>query len=113
VRGVGIDVLDIDRFERAIEKRPGLVTRLFAQSEIDACSKSSRPARHLAARFCAKEAAVKALSLQGVQLSDLVVEGGFGQTPRIRLAQSGADLGEVHLSLSHERGLASAVVVAA
>jgi holo-[acyl-carrier protein] synthase len=112
MRGIGIDVLDVDRFEQAINKRPGLVNRLFAESEIHACSESARPARHLAARFCAKEAAVKALSLKRVPLKDLVVEGGFGVAPKLTLASAHGDLGEVHVSLTHERGLAAAVVMA-
>lgn len=112
MRGIGIDVLDVDRFEAAIEKRPGLVTRLFADSEVEACSKSSRPARHLAARFCAKEAAIKALSLKGVPVRDIVVEGGFGTQPRLRLDSVHGELGEAHLSLTHDRSMAAAVVVA-
>lgn len=112
MRGIGIDVIDVDRFEAAIEKRPGLVQRLFAESEIEACAKSARPARHLAARFCAKEAAVKALSLKGVPLRDVVVVGGFGSQPSLRLDSAHCELGEAHLSLTHERGTAAAVVVA-
>lgn len=113
MRGIGIDVVDVDRFERAIEKRPGLVARLFADSEIAACANSARPARHLAARFCAKEAAVKALSLKGVPIREVIVAGGFGTAPTLELAPGFGDIGETHLSLTHERGLAAAVVVAA
>jgi holo-[acyl-carrier protein] synthase len=112
VRGIGIDVLDVDRFEQAITRRPGLITRLFADAEIESCARSARPARHLAARFCAKEAAVKALSLSGIPLRDLVVEGGFGVSPKLTIAPEHGDFGEVHVSISHERGMAAAVVMA-
>ena len=53
--GIGIDVVDIVRFERSITRTPALVERLFAESERD------RPARSLAARFAAKESLIKAL----------------------------------------------------
>lgn len=112
MRGIGIDVLDVDRFEAAIDKRPGLIERLFADSEIESCARSSRPARHLAARLCAKEAAVKALSLKGVPLRDIVVVGGFGTRPSLRLDPQHGHIGEAHLSITHERGTAAAVVVA-
>ena len=53
--GIGIDVVDIARFERSIARTPALVERLFAESE------RGRPARSLAARFAAKESLIKAL----------------------------------------------------
>lgn len=108
VRGVGIDLVDVDRFERAIEARPGLLKRLFADSELEACERSARPARHLAARFCAKEAAVKALDLRGVPLRELVVSGGFGIRPAISVPGAG----NLSVSLTHERSMAAAVVIA-
>ena len=55
IAGIGIDVVDILRFERSIARTPRLIDRLFAESERD------RPARSLAARFAAKEALIKAL----------------------------------------------------
>ncbi len=113
MRGIGIDVLDVDRFEAAIAKRPGLVKRLFADSEVEACSRSSRPARHLAARFCAKEAAIKAFSLEGIAVRDIVVEGGFGKQPTLSIRSAQSELWEAHVSLTHDRNIAAAVVVAA
>ncbi|MGH3703259.1 MAG: holo-ACP synthase, partial [Agromyces sp.] len=55
IAGIGIDVVDIARFERSLIRTPALRERLFAESERD------RPARSLAARFAAKEALIKAL----------------------------------------------------
>ena len=56
--GVGIDLLEIDRLERALARRPRLAARLFTDGERAAVADVPRPARHLAARFCAKEAVV-------------------------------------------------------
>ena len=61
VPALGIDLIEIDRVERALERRPRLADRLFRPGELDACRDRARPARHLAARFAAKEAAIKAL----------------------------------------------------
>ena len=59
--GVGIDLLEIRRLEEALERRPPLAQRLFTEGELAYAGARRRPARHLAARFAAKEAAVKAL----------------------------------------------------
>ncbi|HKQ18031.1 MAG TPA: 4'-phosphopantetheinyl transferase superfamily protein, partial [Solirubrobacterales bacterium] len=61
VAALGIDLIEIDRVERALERRPRLAERLFRRGELAACANRARPGRHLAARFAAKEAAIKAL----------------------------------------------------
>lgn len=110
--GIGIDVVDIARFERSILRTPALVDRLFAESERD------RPARSLAARFAAKESLIKALGGHAViRWHDMRVVQDAEGNPEFEL--SGAlrhhvrDLGidRVHLSMSHDAGLASAFVV--
>ena len=62
--GVGIDLLEIDRLERALARRPRLAARLFTDDERAYAAERARPAQHLAARFCAKEAVAKALALE-------------------------------------------------
>ncbi|MGG7377378.1 holo-ACP synthase, partial [Escherichia coli] len=52
--GIGLDLLDIERLERALERRPRLAQRLFSEQELEYAARHARPARHLAARFCAK-----------------------------------------------------------
>ena len=52
--GVGIDLLDVARLERALERRPRLAERLFTESERYYAEGKAHPGRHLAARFCAK-----------------------------------------------------------
>jgi holo-[acyl-carrier protein] synthase len=61
---VGSDPLEIERLERALERRPRLAERLFADGERAYAETRTRPAMHLAARFCAKEAVAKGLSLR-------------------------------------------------
>ena len=104
--GVGIDLLEIERLERALDRRPRLAERLFTERERAYAAARGRPGQHLAARFCAKEAVAKALRLQAWSWQDIEVLEG----PELVLhgAQAGAD---VELSLTHSRGMAGAVAV--
>ena len=63
MHGVGIDLLEIERLERALERRPALAARLFTDAERAYARAARAPGQHLAARFCAKEAVAKALGL--------------------------------------------------
>ena len=112
--GLGIDLLEIERIERALERRPNLARRLFTEGELAFCMSKARPARHLAARFCAKEATVKALDLSGCPLKEIEITGGGSQAPKVSLhgsARAAAnDLGvAVVISLTHNRHSAAAV----
>jgi len=111
--GVGIDVVDIARFERQLERAPGLRQRLFTEAE------QALPARSLAARFAAKEAVAKALGAPvGLRWTDVTVVRQDGGAPRLdvigtvaaRAQQLGVE--RFHVSLSHDAGIASAVVIA-
>ena len=113
--GVGIDLIEIARLERALERRPRLAARLFTEDELAYARDRARPGRHLAARFAAKEAVVKALGLRGGGLRQIEILAG--KPPRVRLtgeAEQAAREREVELqiSLSHSRELATAVAVA-
>ena len=111
--GVGVDVVDIARFQATLERTPALLERVFTPRE------RTLPLASLAARFAAKEAVGKALGNPGdLSWQDaevcaeangrpyLVVTGG--------VAERAAELGVAHwhLSLSHDAGIASAMVVA-
>lgn len=113
--GIGIDLIDIDRFERALARRPRLRERLFTATELDYADTRAHPAQHLAARFCAKEAVAKSLGLAGWSFND--VEVLAGQPPSVRLAgraeERARDLGvSVLVSLTHDRRTAAAVACA-
>ncbi len=110
--GVGIDLLEIERLERALERRPRLAERLFTDAERLYAAQRARPARHLAARFCAKEAVAKALALRAWSPRDVEVVMGDDGAPRVALHGALAGRGPVAISLTHERDLAGAVALA-
>jgi holo-[acyl-carrier protein] synthase len=114
--GVGIDLIEVERLERALARRPRLADRVFRPAELEFANGKARPGRHLAARFAAKEAALKALGLGGLGLRDVEVTGGGAGPPALRLHGRAAErAGELELelgvSLTHSRELAAAVVV--
>ena len=113
---VGIDLLEIDRIERALERRPRLADRLFTGSERAYASRQARPGQHLAARFCAKEAATKALGLSVLRPLEIEVESLSDGSPQLRLSGTAAERAD-HLglqlgcSLTHSKLTAGAIVV--
>jgi holo-[acyl-carrier protein] synthase len=114
---VGIDLLEIARLERALERRPRLAERLFTEAERRYAAGRARPGQHLAARFCAKEAVAKALGLEAWSFRDVEVVATAtapGVTLRGAAAERAAALGvEVRISLTHTRTDAGAVAIAA
>ena len=112
VVGVGIDVVDIERFGASLERTPGLAERLFTPAEAQLRLAS------LAARFAAKEALAKALGAPiGLAWQDAEIrteETGrpwFEMSGTVRARAEELGVGHVHVSLSHDAGIASAVVV--
>jgi holo-[acyl-carrier protein] synthase len=110
--GVGIDVCDVDRFAEAVQRTPALVRRLFTPAEAE------RPIASQAARFAAKEALAKALGApSGMSWLDAEVITDDHGRPAFKIIGTVADraaalgVGTIHLSLSHDAGIASAVVV--
>jgi len=112
--GVGIDLIEIERLERALARRPRLAERLFTAEELAYARARARPGRHLAARFAAKEAVIKALGLKGFGLGEIEIVAGEPPRARLhgRIAQA-AKGREVMISLTHARETAAAVAVAA
>ena len=116
--GIGVDVVDLARFERALSRTPNLKSRLFADAEL-VSGERVLALRSLAGRFAAKEALIKALGESaGIRWHHMqVVSDGHGN-PSFRLtdaaARVAADRGvtAVHLSMSHDAGVAIAYVVA-
>lgn len=111
--GVGIDVVDIARFGQTLARTPALLTRLFTADEADL------PLASLAARFAAKEALAKSLGAPvGMRWTDASVVRGPGRRPAFELVGTVAaevdalGVRTLHLSMSHDAGIASAVVVA-
>ncbi|MFI8632452.1 holo-ACP synthase [Microbacterium sp. NPDC077663] len=111
--GIGVDLVDIPRFEQSIARTPKLMQRLFTTAE-----QSLKP-HSLAARYAAKEALIKALGgSDGVHWTDIEVASEPSGRPVFALSGetaatvAGRGITAVHLSLSHDAGLATAYVVA-
>jgi holo-[acyl-carrier protein] synthase len=111
--GIGVDVVEIARLERALSRTPALALRLFADSE------RGLPVASLAARFAAKEATAKALGAPpGLAWIDVQVRRDDSGRPELAVsgtvAQAAQALGvsRWHLSLSHDAGVSVAMVVA-
>lgn len=111
--GVGIDVVDVERFGQTLQRTPRLVERLFTDAE------RGLPLASLAARFAAKEALAKALGAPaGLHWVDATVRKDDSGRPHLEVTGTVAARAELlgvaalHVSLSHDAGIASAVVVA-
>ena len=115
MEGVGIDLLEIERLERALERRPRLAERVFTEAERAYAAARARPGVHLAARFCAKEAVAKALGMTAWSWRDVEVVS-TGAAPELRLsgavAARAAALGvRASISLTHTDTTAAAVAL--
>jgi holo-[acyl-carrier protein] synthase len=117
--GVGLDVVHVKRLEKWIDN-PGLLDRFFHPDELELTRSRGRGAAlSLAARFAAKEAFGKALGtgLLGIVLKDILVINSHNGKPELRLfgtalaALERAGASRVHVSLTHERDNALALVV--
>jgi len=121
VAGLGVDIVEIQRFSKVLERRPRIKERLFSEAERAYCEGKSRPETHYALRFAAKEAILKTLGtgFAGIRFRDVEVTHDQKGKPIPILAgkaQERADeLGivELHLSLSytHATAIASAVAI--
>ncbi|MCJ1715608.1 holo-ACP synthase [Microbacterium sp. M1A1_1b] len=115
--GIGVDVVDLQRFERVLTRTPAMRTRLFTPAE-QVRDGEPRPVASLAARFAAKEALIKAFgSSAGLSWQDLEVVSDDQRNPSLTLRGQAQQVAgargvmSVHLSLSHDGGIATAFVV--
>jgi len=116
---VGIDVVLVERFARALGRTPLLADRLFTDGERYTPSGNPRSPESLAARFAAKEAVAKALGAPaGLSWHDCEIVTDPDGRPWLTVAGTVATaavergINRWHLSLSHDGGIASAMVVA-
>jgi holo-[acyl-carrier protein] synthase len=110
--GIGVDVVDLTRFERAAQRTPALLTRLFTEAE------RTLPLHSLAGRFAAKEALIKAIGdSTGVRWHDMEVISNTLGNPSFVLHNAVASIVQaigvdsIHLSMSHDAGIAVAYVI--
>ena len=110
IYGIGVDVVDIERFKSSLQRTPGLLEKLFTNNE------KTKSIHSLAARFAAKEALAKAMgvgtSLSWLEAEVVNLESGkpiFLFHGKVAEFLTGIN---VNLSLSHDAGIASAIVIA-
>src|SRR5256886_14615511 len=116
---VGIDVVLVERFARALGRTPLLADGLFTEAERTTPSGNPRSPESLAARFAAKEAVAKALGApSGLHWHDCEIVADPDGRPwltvsgTVAAASAEREINRWHLSLSHDGGIASAMVVA-
>lgn len=109
---IGVDIEDIDRFENKSEE---FLNRVFTPLELDYCNKFSAPKSHLAARFCAKEAVVKALTalnVLNISYNEIEIFHNKNKCPQIRILKDLKKNIKFQVSLSHDHSKAIAFVTA-
>jgi holo-[acyl-carrier protein] synthase len=121
IKGLGVDIVEIDRMRGALERHPRMKERIFSAAERAYCDKRNKPEVHYALRFAAKEAVLKALGtgFAGMSFQDVEVvrDAGGRPSPKLhgRAAEVAEEIGvvEMHLSLSytHTTAVASAVAI--
>jgi holo-[acyl-carrier protein] synthase len=111
---VGVDLIEIERIRRALERYSGFAARCFTDAERAYCDSRANPAQHYAARFAGKEAVGKALGC-GVRFTWREIEIAGQPKPEVRLSggtrawAEKVQAGAIDLSMSHSKALATAV----
>lgn len=112
IRGIGVDIVDLARFTRQVERTPGLIPRLFAEGE------RGLPVHSLAARFAAKEALIKALgdsvgtTWQELEIAtDAHGNPGFVLHGSLTAVMASRGITSLHVTMTHDAGVACAFVV--
>ncbi len=121
IKGIGIDIVEVNRIEQAIRRRKKFTERIFTQVEREYCLSKRRPYLHFAVRFAAKEAALKALGtgMRGVKWTDFEVRRDKWGKPYLYLNGNAAAVARergicdifISLSFSRESAVASAIAV--
>ncbi len=121
IAGMGVDIVEIERFKNAMNRHPGLIHRVFTEKEKSYCLSRKKPSRHFAVRFANKEAVLKALKTgrRGIGWRDVEVTKTQSGSPKIELMNSAKDLINsedikeilVSLSFTHNSAVATAIAV--
>jgi holo-[acyl-carrier protein] synthase len=112
VHGIGIDIIKIERFEHSLERwGDQLRARLFTPRELSSCQNKAQPGKHLALRFAAKEAFLKALGMgmfQGIAWKEMEIINDIRGRPHMSLTGEAEKIcqekgiKEIFVSISHE-----------
>jgi holo-[acyl-carrier protein] synthase len=120
IYGIGTDIIEVSRIQKVMERDIGFREKIFTEGEIAYCERMKNKFQHYAARFSAKEAFMKALGTgwrDGIRFVEIEVEHDPLGKPLIRLSGRARELadkagmGKMHVSVSHVKEIASAVVV--
>lgn len=120
--GLGVDIVEIARMRRILQKTPSFARKVFSQAEQDYCNGKASPATHYALRFAAKEAVVKALGTgfsDGIWVNDIEVVRTKSGRPTIRLSGRALEVAQekgvreitISLSYTHTDAVACAMAI--
>ncbi|HTN08454.1 holo-ACP synthase [Agriterribacter sp.] len=118
ITGIGTDIVETGRIAKAIEKEQGFRELVFSNIEIAYCESKANKYEHYAARFAAKEAFFKALGTgwkNGTAFNEVEIVNNENGKPELQLlGKTAITIGvmKIHVSLSHVKNMATAVVVA-
>src|SRR5207249_7401403 len=119
ILGLGVDICEITRMERALERHPSMRERVFTPEERAYCDSKARPAESYAGRFAAREAVIKALGgYRGKRWQDISVTRAPSGAPEVLLAGNAKDradalgISRVLITFTHERTNAVAFAIA-
>lgn len=111
IKGIGIDIIEVERVEKLGLKSPRFLERIFTASEIAYCSKKANRFQHFAARFAAKEAFFKALGKR-IPWKDVELINLTSGKPTLKIkGKQRQAFKRIHVSVSHLAGHALAVVI--
>lgn len=120
--GLGIDLVDIARMRRVLERTPTFAAKVFSEAERAYCESRANPESHYATRFAAKEAVVKALGTgftQGITVRDIEVVRTAKGLPRVALHGRALEIAReqgvvslpISLSFTHDEAVACAMAI--
>ena len=118
--GIGTDIIEIKRVEKAILRSPKFIEKLFTEQELEYYKKKDMKAQHIAGGFSAKEAVLKSLGtgLRGFRWKDIEILRGTVGKPMVRFGGNVKQfiedngIGIIHVTISHSKDFATATAVA-
>ena len=120
IKGIGVDIIEIERISKAIKNKARFSERFFTEAENDYCNSKADSFVHYAGRFAAKEAVVKAMGtgFKGFKWKDIEIINQPSGKPEVKLLAKAAviakekEIIEIEVSISHSRNYAVAQAIA-
>jgi holo-[acyl-carrier protein] synthase len=110
---IGIDCVNISRFEKDVLSKKNIITKVFTKNEIKYCEKKLKPSQHYAARFAGKEAVIKAFSHYNIDipLNKIEIVNKKNRTPFVKILDDSRSDFDIKISLSHSNEIAIAFAI--